>query len=118
MQINIVKIDIELRKGNVIENLRLYYSLIKTFYRGVKMFIKNSEQYDDKFVKLLGMINYMVKKNQAGGRTLIIPSTLESELESIHNDLNKIRFEKGLLIPTKDEVEHDPSKILEDTGIF
>lgn len=115
---NVIKIKIELREGTtneVIGYFKIYFSLLRAYYRELRPFFNHKEQ--EKLDSIIDIIkNELIKfSSQSYGKILpmkniSIPRDLEYNLEELHNVLNQRRFEKKLVVPI-----YDPER--DETGI-
>ena len=109
---NAIKMDIEMGYGKKVSNFREYFSLLKVMYRCLRAHIKKPEEQDGKVKGMKNMINYMVARNSRPySKHVEIPVPLEDNLEAFHNMLNKLRYDKNLLVPKVEEPSHDPRDI-------
>lgn len=120
--LNQVKIKIELRDGGpveIIDAFRLYFSLLRSFYRDTRFLFKTKEQKEiDKYINqvkdvLITFTNQRINRSGTN-KKVSLPLQLEQNMENLHNRINQRRFTKQLVIPMKDTDRHDtPDKMLD-----
>lgn len=107
--INSVKLRIELRDGSadeIVNSFRIYFSLIRVFYRELRPFFKEDEMKEmdsriEKFKQNLVAFTSDIQNKLIPRNRIKIPNDLEDEMEKFHNDVNKKRFDMKLIVPIK-----------------
>lgn len=122
---NLLKEQIELRKGNTLDNLNKYYSVLRTLYRDLKHFIKPGEKikikkskkvevnratrlwFENQFTVVKSLLGSMKIRNRPGfiekTGSMVVIGNVEERMEDIHNELNDLRFKHGLVVPTSEK---------------
>jgi len=104
---NILKMRIEQREGNVdeiMENFKLYFSILRAMYRELRFFFNEDEQkkIDEKIERIKKMMVELLQQTQGNlipKKRLLIPKNLEDDLEKLQNIINQKRFDMKLVVP-------------------